>query len=165
MKKLSFFIMAVTLSATASAKEINVNTLINTDALNCKIPSRMMNFVYDFHSLGNKAAQLNKNKQSMQLDQNTYLGIQGYQQYQTKAVVQNDFAVNFNVYGVKVMKMVLKGTATKGKESWAYYYVFEGKPGQVSQKLHQAMGDAWTYDLPLQETPQGNSKLLCDFPG
>lgn len=148
-----------------TAKDIKIESLINRQSINCEMPNPMINFINDVNQQNKKHIQVNKALQTVQLDKNKYLGVQGYQHYKTKNVDQDDFAVNTQVYGVKLIKIALQGIRTVESESGAYYFIFEGKPSTVMYHIRKAMANDWNIENTLEETPQGNSKLVCVYAG
>ena len=147
------------------AKDIQINTLINRQVINCEMPNPMMTLVNDVHDQHEKGIKVNKTGQTVQLGKNKYSGIQGYQYYKTKHIEQHDFAVNFNYLGSKVIKIALQGFKSEEGESGIYYLVFQGDPVSVTYHLRKAMGNDWNIENTLEETPQGNSKLVCVYAG
>ena len=147
------------------AKDIQINTLINRQAINCEMPNPMMTLVNDVHDQHEKGIKVNKTGQTVQLGKNKYSGIQGYQYYKTKHIEQHDFAVNFNYLGSKVIKIALQGFKSEEGESGIYYLVFQGNPAAVTYHLRKAMGNDWNIENTLEETPQGNSRLVCVYAG
>lgn len=122
------------------AKDIKIASLINRQTINCEMPNPMINFINDFHTQKEKGIRVNKSNKSVQLGRNKYLGIQGYQHYKTKNVKQDDFAINFNAFGSKVIKVALQGIQTPQSESSTYYLVFQGNPVDVTYHLRKVMG-------------------------
>ncbi len=147
------------------AKDIQINTLINRQVINCEMPHSMMTLVNDIHDQHEKGIKVNKTGQTVQLGKNKYSGIQGYQYYKTKHIEQHDFAVKFNYFGSKVIKIALQGFKSEEGESGIYYLVFQGDPVSVTYHLRKAMGNDWNIENTLEETPQGNSKLVCVYAG
>lgn len=147
------------------AKEIQINTLINRQVINCEMPHSMMTLVNDIHDQHEKGIKVNKKEHTVQLGKNKYSGVQGYQYYKTKYIEQHDFAVNFNYLGSKVIKIALQGFKSEEGESGIYYLIFQGDPVSVTYHLRKAMGNDWNIENTLEETPQGNSKLVCVYAG
>ena len=147
------------------AKDIKIASLINRQTINCEMPNPMINLINDFHTQKESGVRVKKSNQSVQLGRNKYLGIQGYQHYKTKKVDQDDFSVNLNAFGSKVIKVALQGIQTRQSESSTYYLVFQGKPVDVTYHLRKVMGNDWNIENVLEETPQGNSKLVYVYAG
>lgn len=147
------------------AKDIQISSLINRQAINCEMPNPMMTLVNDVHDQHEKGIKVNKTGQTVQLGKNKYSGVQGYQYYKTKSIEQHDFAVNFNYLGSKVIKIALQGFKSEEGESGIYYLVFQGDPVSVMYHLRKAMGNDWNIENTLEETPQGNSRLVCVYAG
>lgn len=78
-------------------------------------------------------------------------------------MVQDDFAVNFEKYGVRVIKIAFQAIKTSESESGTYYFIFEGHPSTVLYQLKKYFGEKWISELSLDETPQGNTKLSCVY--
>ena len=152
------------------SKDIHINTLIDSKAINCDAifqnpESKITTLLNDFSGDGRKNIKLNKAKQTMMIGKNTYHGVQGYQYYKTKNTEQEDLAVNFDIFGVKVIKIALQSFKSGDSESGMYYLIFEGKPVMVIYHLRKVMGNDWNIENTLEETPQGNSKLVCVYAG
>ncbi len=78
---------------------------------------------------------------------------------------QEDLAVNFDMFGVKVIKIALQRFKSTEDESGSYYLIFQGKPVNVLFNLRMRMENEWNIENTLEETPQGNSKLMCVYAG
>lgn len=165
MLKIILILLSLTSIQLLQAKEIQINSLINRQAINCEMPNPMIALVNDVHDQHEKGIKVNKVGKTAQLGKNKYLGIQGYQYYKTKNMEQHDFAVSFNAFGRKVIKIALQGFKSEEGESGMYYLIFEGKPVTVTYHLRKAMGNDWNIENTLEETPQGNSKLVCVYAG
>ena len=165
MKKIYLTFISLWFASSAQGKDIQIEKLINRQAINCEMPNPILNLVNDVTQQTRKGIRVNKDKQTIQLDQNKYLGVQAYQFYKTKHVEQHDFAVNFKAYGVDVIKIALQGIKTSESESGAYYLIFKGSPTDVVYHLRKVMGNDWNIENTLEETPQGNSKLMCVYAG
>ncbi|TCM67838.1 hypothetical protein EC844_107133 [Acinetobacter calcoaceticus] len=163
MKKLSLISLALCMGCSVYAKDINVQSLVNAQSLNCELPNPMLNFIGDFYANGYDSSQFNPGIQRLKLGKNNYRGIQGYQHYTTAHMEQNDFAVNFEHYGVRVIKISLQRIRGSDTESAAYYFVFAGAPVTVTYQLRKALGSVWNIENSLEQTPQGNTKLTCIY--
>lgn len=124
-----------------------------------------MKFSNDLSQQKNLGIKVNRSIQELKLSKNTYLGIQAHQSYKTKNTIQNDFAVNFKKYEVKVLKIAFQEIKTSESESRAYYFIFEGKPLTVLFQLKKTLGHIWNIENLLEETAQGHSKLTCIYAG
>ena len=169
MKKLVFLIccLAVTFGY---AKDLPINSLVDMKAINCNAvfqnpESKISILLQDFSGDGQKNIKLDKGKQTMVIGKNTYHGVYGYQYYKTKNVEQQDLAVSFNTFGVKVIKIALKSIKNNESESGAYYFIFQGSPVDVTYKIRKVMGSDWNIENTLDETPLGNTKLECVYAG
>ncbi|RZG74102.1 hypothetical protein [Acinetobacter sp. WCHAc060025] len=165
MLKIILTLFSLTSIQLLHAKDIQISSLINRQAINCEMPNPMIALVNDVHDQYEKGIKVNKAGHTVQLGKNKYLGIQGYQYYKTKHIEQHDFAVNFNALGSKVIKIALQGFKSEEGESGIYYLVFQGKPATVTYHLRKVMGNDWNIESILEETPQGNSKLVCVYAG
>ena len=154
----------------AHAKDIDIQNLVDYKAINCQIfgnpESKMAVLLRDFSGDGQKNIKLNKLKQTLTIDSTTYHGVEGYKYYKTKNSEQEDFAVNFDVFGVKVIKIALQNfKAQDYGESGSFYFIFKGSPIDVTHKMRKALGSNWGMENTLAETPQGNAKLTCIYIG
>ena len=169
MKNIILCGMCLLLSISTYAKNIQINQVVDSKAINCNVfskpESKIVPLLQDFSGDGKKNLKLNKSKQTLTIGKNTYMGVQAYQYYKTAHTEQEDLAVNFKVYGVKVLKIALQGFKSEDGESGSFYFVFEGHPVDVGYHLRKAMGSDWNIENTLEETPQGNSKLSCVFAG
>ena len=147
------------------AKTIQIEALLNDDALNCYASESIFKFSNDLREQKKRGIKLNKSEQKLKLGSNIYNGIQAHQNYKTQHMIQHDFAVNFKKNGVKVIKIAFQAIKTSESESGAYYFIFEGKPSAVLFQLKRTLGDIWNIENTLEETPQGNTKLSCVYIG
>ena len=159
-----FSFMYLTVIAT-HAETIQIEQLVNDDSLNCNSSEWIFKFSNDLSEQKKRGIKVNPSGQKLRLGNNTYMGIQAHQNYKTKNMVQNDFAVNFEKNGVKVIKIAFQEIKTSESESGAYYFIFEGKPSTVLFQLKKTLGDIWNMENILEETPQGNSKYTCVYIG
>lgn len=147
------------------AETIQIEELMNENSLNCKGSEWIFKFSNDMSEQKKIGLKVNKSEQKLRLGNNTYFGIQAHQNYKTQNMIQNDFAVNFQKYGVKVLKIAFQEIKTSESESGAYYFIFQGKPVTVLHQLEKRLGQNWNIENTLEATPQGNTKLSCVYIG
>ncbi|SEL89376.1 hypothetical protein SAMN05216500_10775 [Acinetobacter sp. DSM 11652] len=144
---------------------ITVDKLMNLNSLNCQSSAQIVQISNDLNEQKKRGIKLNQTKQEIKLDHNVYQGIYAYQNYKTKHMVQDDFAVNFKKYGVRVIKIAFQAIKTSESESGAYYFIFEGHPSTVLYQLKKYFGEKWESEPSFDETSQGNTKLSCVYIG
>lgn len=169
MKKFLFLIFLLATSC-SYAKDIQINSLVDKKAINCETifqnpESKISTLLHDFSGDGQKKIKMDPAKQTMTIGENTYFGVHGYKYYKTTHSEQEDLAVNFDVFGVKVIKIALKSIKTNESESGAYYFIFQGNPLDITYHLRKIMGSDWNIENVLEKTPQGNTKLECVYAG
>lgn len=165
MRKIFLFALASFIFGHAYAKNIQVEELVDLNSLNCSASERIFQFANDLRVQKKQGLQVDLSKQNLKLASNIYWGVQAHQNYQTKNMVQDDFAVNFEKYGLSVIKIAFQAIKTSESESGAYYFIFKGKPSTVLFQLKKTLGNKWNIENILEETPQGNSKYTCVYIG
>ena len=163
-KKISTIVICINVFCIQSIfaeENIQVQTLLTLDAINCESPNPMQDFLLNYYS-----AQKSENKpilrgQELVSKDVTYNGIDAVKTYSTKYGQQTDFSVNFNKFTLPVIKISVWTKGYAIEQSDAYYIVFRGKPSQVSQTLKQQFSTQWKTADRLTQTPQGNTRLQC----
>lgn len=168
INKISLLIVGLISTQLVNAQNIQIDTLIDTKAINCYAlfqhpESKIAVLLQDFSRDGQKNVKLNKSKQTMIIDNNTYYGVQGYRYYKTAHTEQDDLAVDHHVFGSQLIKIALQKYKSGKTQSNGYYFVFKGTPTTVLYHLRKVVGDDWNIENALDETPQGNSKLSCGY--
>lgn len=149
----------------AYAQTIQIDELMNENSLNCGASEWIFKFSNDLSEQKKLGIKVNQSERKLRLGDNTYLGIQAHQNYKTQNMIQNDFAVNFQKYGAKVLKIAFQEIKTSESESGAYYFIFQGQPTTVLHQLKKTLGKNWNIENTLEATPQGNTKLSCVYIG
>ncbi len=170
MYKMIFFMLTVTaFSQLSNAEVFEVDDLIDEKAINCNVfskpESKFIQLINDFSSNTKSKLRLNKANQILTINNHAYSGVQGHQYYKTKQVEQNDLAVNLQVFNSHLIKIAFQSYKSNEGESGIYYLVFKGSPATVLFQLKKTMEDDWNVENTLEETPQGNSKLVCVYAG
>ncbi len=164
-KKLSTILICINalhIERAFAEESIQVQTLLTLDAINCKSPNSMQDFLLNYYN-----AQKSENKpvlkgQRLVLKDVIYNGISAVKTYSTKYGQQTDFSVNFNKFTLPVIKMAVWKKGYAIEQSDAYYIVFKGKPLQVSKALKQQFSTQWKTADRLTQTPQSNTRLQCE---